>query len=214
MDTANDRLRERLSSIYAGGLIAAAIGHLLLFQLSPTWTVGDWGRDDTSTVEVIPTPDVAIPRAPEALARPALPVATADVDPTATIADVPFESVPDLPPPPPPASERSVSADPFVAYTIAPRLLDERSFLRELERVYPSSLRNSGIGGVVQLLIEIDEQGAVLGASIGESSGYARLDEAALSLAPGMRFSPAMNRDRAVPVRVSVPVTFQVRRDG
>ena len=213
MSTANDRLRERLGSIYSASLIAAAGLHLLVFQLSPTWTAGDWSAGEPSVIDIATVLEIAIPPAPEPLGRPALPVPSADVAPDATVPNVPFEDVPVLPPPPPPAADRTVAPRSFVPYQIPPRLQNADEFLRELERVYPSSLRSAGIGGVVRLVLEIDEGGRVLGSSVGTSSGYSLLDEAALSLTGVMRFSPAMNRDQPVAVRVSIPVQFEIRRE-
>jgi TonB family protein len=46
---------------------------------------------------------------------------------------------------------------------------------------------------------------------INQSSGQPSLDEAALKVGQIMKFSPAMNRDKVVPVWVSIPVSFQVR---
>jgi TonB family protein len=46
---------------------------------------------------------------------------------------------------------------------------------------------------------------------VNEPSGHTSLDEAALRVANVMQFSPAMNRDKKVPVWVSLPITFQTR---
>ena len=40
---------------------------------------------------------------------------------------------------------------------------------------------------------------------------FEALDDAALKVATIYRFSPALNRDKKVPVWVSFPITFQVR---
>jgi TonB family protein len=46
---------------------------------------------------------------------------------------------------------------------------------------------------------------------IDQSSGHQALDDAAMSVAEIYQFSPALNRDKKVPVWVSFPITFQVR---
>jgi len=61
------------------------------------------------------------------------------------------------------------------------------------------------------MLINIDEEGKILGARIGEPAAYAAFDRAALSLVDVMRFRPAMNQDRYVAVWIALPLTFQVR---
>ncbi|HSG48141.1 MAG TPA: energy transducer TonB, partial [Longimicrobiales bacterium] len=57
----------------------------------------------------------------------------------------------------------------------------------------------------------IDENGAVQDFRIDQSSGHQALDQAALDVASVYKFSPALNRDKKVPVWVSFPITFQVR---
>lgn len=59
--------------------------------------------------------------------------------------------------------------------------------------------------------LRIDERGGVLEARIERPSGYEAFDEAALGVARSMRFSPAWNRDRRVPVWAAVPVRFDTR---
>ena len=59
--------------------------------------------------------------------------------------------------------------------------------------------------------IRLDERGAVQDAQVNVSSGHPALDEAALRVARITEFSPATNRDKAVPVWVQIPITFQVR---
>ena len=52
----------------------------------------------------------------------------------------------------------------------------------------------------------IDENGAVQDTRIQQSSGYEQLDAAALAVAGLYRFSPALNRDKKVPVWVLFPI--------
>jgi protein TonB len=79
---------------------------------------------------------------------------------------------------------------------------------RLLERAYPPLLRDAGIGGEVNVWFLIDEGGAVQKTLVNESSGYPALDEAALGVGRSMEFTPARNRDKAVPVWVSIPIKF------
>jgi TonB family protein len=41
-------------------------------------------------------------------------------------------------------------------------------------------------------------------------SGYDALDAAALKVAPVLRFTPAMNQDKKVPVWVAIDIVFKV----
>jgi protein TonB len=46
---------------------------------------------------------------------------------------------------------------------------------------------------------------------INKSSGHQALDEAALAVAEMIRFTPARNNEKLVPVWISLPITFSVR---
>jgi TonB family protein len=57
----------------------------------------------------------------------------------------------------------------------------------------------------------IDEEGKCVRSLVQESSGYLLLDEAALRVAEIVEFTPACNRDKRVPVWISLPLTFKMR---
>jgi len=46
---------------------------------------------------------------------------------------------------------------------------------------------------------------------INDSSGHLALDDAALRVADAIEFTPALNRDKLVPVWISLPITFTTR---
>jgi protein TonB len=99
----------------------------------------------------------------------------------------------------------------FTPFTVAPVLRNRSEVGRALEREYPQLLRDAGVGGQCEVWIRISESGAVQDVQINNSSGHTALDQAALRVGRTMNFSPAMNRDKQVPVWVSIPITFQVR---
>ncbi len=99
----------------------------------------------------------------------------------------------------------------FTPFTVAPNLRNRDDVGRALEREYPPLLRDAGVGGKVEVWVRISDKGAVEAVQIHQSSGHPALDEAALKVGQVMQFSPAMNRDKQVPVWVSIPITFQVR---
>ena len=102
-------------------------------------------------------------------------------------------------------------AEGFRAVSIMPALLNAAEVRRALERNYPVALRDAGIGGKTMLWVYIDEAGKVVRAEVKESSGQRTLDDAALRVAPMMRFSPARIREAGVKVVVAVPVAFTAR---
>lgn len=107
---------------------------------------------------------------------------------------------------------REPAGDPsFTPFTTAPRLLDAAETARSLEKNYPPLLRDAGIGGEIVLWFLLDAEGTVRQVRIARSSGYPALDEAALRVAEGMRYSPAQNRGERVPVWVQIPVRFSTK---
>jgi len=99
----------------------------------------------------------------------------------------------------------------FTPFTVAPQLKNRDDVGRALEREYPPLLRDAGVGGKVEVWVRISDQGKVEDVQIHQSSGHPALDEAAIKVGQVMEFTPAMNRDKQVPVWVSIPITFQVR---
>jgi len=110
------------------------------------------------------------------------------------------------------AAPMPVDAAPaFTPFTVAPFLRNGREVTRTLEREYPPQLRAAGIGGRVLLWIFIDDTGKVQETLVKTSSGFEAFDAAAMRVALTMEFSPAVNRDRKVPVWVAMPVDFTVQ---
>ncbi len=98
----------------------------------------------------------------------------------------------------------------FTPYTVAPWLKNTQQVARALQREYPGALRSAGIGAQVLIWLFIDETGKVQQTVLKTSSGFETLDAAAMRVAMLMEFTPALNRDRNVPVWVAVPVDFKV----
>ena len=99
----------------------------------------------------------------------------------------------------------------FTPFTNAPRILNRQQIIGALTESYPPLLRDAEIGGTVKVFFFIRADGTVGDARIDQSSGHAALDAAALAVAHVYRFSPALNYSEAVPVWVSLPISFQVR---
>jgi TonB family protein len=104
--------------------------------------------------------------------------------------------------------EQIAAAPTFTPFTLAPELTNREEVTRLLVRNYPPLLRDAGIGGKVVVWVFINDKGAVLNTKVHTGSGYDALDQAALGVAAGMKFRPAMNRDKHVPVWVEIPVVF------
>jgi protein TonB len=76
---------------------------------------------------------------------------------------------------------------------------------------YPPTSRRLGEQGVVTLQLYIDERGRVVDAKVEKSSGFPRLDEAAVKEAKrNWRFIPAKRGSETVPMWMSLNVRFKL----
>jgi TonB family protein len=111
-------------------------------------------------------------------------------------------------PTPAPAAAGSADRPVFTPMTVRPTLTNVADVSRALETNYPPLLNDAGIGGTAIVWFFIDETGRVQRTQLAKSSGYEALDQAALSVASAMRYTPAYNRDERVAVWVQIPITF------
>jgi len=213
--TANDRFKERNGSRVWAALIMATALHMGVFALWPDLVAQDFSIS-TSDLEFIELPpEIVIPPPPEAIVRPATPImASTDISDDITIGVTTIDAYePDeLPPPRGLRETHEGSTIPFFTpMTVRPGIRNRSDVQRALEREYPPLLRDAGIGGTVLVWFFIDETGRVETMRVHTSSGHRALDEAALRVADVIDFTPALNRDRRVPVWISLPITFQIR---
>lgn len=192
--SASRRFRRQQRAALGLALALSALLHLLLLALSPRVTLPDDGAasPEVRVVRIqLPEPPPAVePRpAPEPVRRPAPPATGGGGEITAD------------------------DAPAFIPHDVPPRLVngDEvRSFLRQF---YPPVMKALGVQGRVLLWLYLDERGNVLEARVRRSSGHRAFDELARTMAPLMRFRPALNQGHATPVWVSLPLRFELRPD-
>ena len=77
---------------------------------------------------------------------------------------------------------------------------------------YPQLSRRMGEEGRVVLRVEVSADGKPLSIVLKQSSGFARLDEAAMKAVAKWQFSPARQGDRAVASKVEVPIQFRLEK--
>jgi len=213
-ESANDQFKSSFSTWFWGSMITATVFHFVFFAFLNFGEPEDvsMSMDEIITMDI--PPEIEIPPPPEAIARPATPVVTsATIDEDITIAPVTFDENPvENLPPPPDEVETDIGAAPvFTPYTVKPDYTNAAEVRRALEREYPPLLRDAGIGGTTIVWFFIDEQGVVQNQVVQNSSGHQALDDAALRVAPVFKFTPALNRDKAVPVWVQLPITFTTK---
>lgn len=89
-------------------------------------------------------------------------------------------------------------------------VIDER-FRKAFQPAYPPASQRIGEAGIVVVRVVIGTDGHVLRASVARSSGFRRLDEAAVARALShWRFVPALKDGVAVEAERELPVTFRL----
>jgi protein TonB len=81
----------------------------------------------------------------------------------------------------------------------------------DLDLEYPERMRAIEAEGLVIVGAALDTLGRVFDTRVLKSSGFAELDSAALKAIGRARFSPAMQHDKPLAVKISVPVRFSLR---
>lgn len=125
------------------------------------------------------------------------------------------------PPPGPPPSEAGTGsggsgADPNATYTAnavdrIAELRNRSDVARTLQRLYPSHLRDAGVGGRVVATFVIDANGRVESSSIRiNSAPHPDLAEATRRALADLRFRPAQKGNRNVRQITTMPIVWQV----
>ncbi len=114
----------------------------------------------------------------------------------------------DLPPPPPPTDDED---EPEI-FIVVERMPEPRGGMQAIyDRVrYPEIARRAGIEGRVVLQFIVDEQGNVVNPTVIRGIGGG-CDEAAIEAVRGVKFTPGMQRGRAVKVQFQLPIVFRLQ---
>jgi protein TonB len=107
------------------------------------------------------------------------------------------------------AASDSVAAAPS-APIVAPRF--DAAYLNNPAPAYPMQSRRLNEAGRVLLRVQVSETGNATEVQLHQSSGYSRLDQAALDAVKRWRFVPARRGDVAISEWVIVPITFNLTR--
>lgn len=75
---------------------------------------------------------------------------------------------------------------------------------------YPEALACAGVGGTVQLRVQIETDGRIRNVEVQQGSGNAQLDAVAAAGVKAWKFRPAMQAGKPVPKWIAVPMTFHV----
>lgn len=107
------------------------------------------------------------------------------------------ETAPPAPPPPPPARELPASAI---------------QYLEPPAPVYPRASRRLGESGLVVVRVFVDADGIPRQLQIAQSSGFVRLDEAALEGVRRARFKPPTENGRPTAGWARIPIPFELEK--
>lgn len=190
-----------------------------------------------SIPETAPAAPAAEPPPPQPAPKPEPPPPPPKPDPeTISIPEPPPKPVEQRPPPPPPpapkpkpqpAAEKkpspsassaprtgSATASTQGAASGAPGGADGKStrpgYLEKAAPKYPPESQAAREHGTVILSVEINAAGRPESLKVEKSSGYPRLDRAAVEAVRQWRFKPATREGQAVPARVNIPVLFKL----
>lgn len=84
----------------------------------------------------------------------------------------------------------------------------ELQYIRKPTPTYPIAARKSREQGTVIILAQVNELGVPINVSVSRTSGFLRLDDAALKAARAARFKPYLHQGNPIKVRVSIPIGF------
>lgn len=105
-----------------------------------------------------------------------------------------------------PASESAIAATPSEAGATVQQL----QTTNRVEPVYPATSRRLGEEGTVRLRVLVDERGRPKDVDVLNSSGFDRLDRAAIDAVKRWRFRAATDGTRAISTWTQVAITFKL----
>jgi periplasmic protein TonB len=154
-----------------------------------------------TTPATVATP--VVPQPVLSTTRPSV-VAVAATTPVADVPPAPVQSAHSIAPssPAPVVSAPVVPAQPKTITTGV-------EYIQKPQPTYPALAKRAGEQGRVMLRVLVNEKGLPESASVSQSSGFNRLDEAARQAVLQARFKPYLEDGRALPVFVLVPISFE-----
>jgi protein TonB len=105
-----------------------------------------------------------------------------------------------------PAEPASITA----AESAAPSQVQDLQTKQRVEPTYPAAARRDGEEGTVRLRVLVDQRGRPADVQVARSSGFQRLDDAAINAVRRWRFQAATNGTTAVSAWTQVAITFKL----
>lgn len=194
-------------------LIASLLVHVVAFLAFKKFEADDLIIDDVEMVlEVQDIPETEQSKQPPPPAAPAVPIESEDEelldDLTIDDTDISFADFDDAPPPPKMIVEED-EIPPFLPFEDQPQIIGGLGTLQRLV-VYPEIAKRAEIEGRVTIKVLISREGIPTNFQILESLGEA-CDNAAMAAIRKVKFTPAKQRDKAVPYPMTIPIRFRLK---
>lgn len=197
-------------------LVAAILILIGIFAKFKTFEAQDISdSNDDRELEITEIPETEQEKKPPPPAAPSVPVESEDEEflDDVTIEDTDFSLADYSDAPPPPLRIEDETIPDFLSYENLPKPIGG---LKGIEKkiVYPEIARKAGIQGKVSIRVYVDKEGNPIRCEVVKSLGNNGCDEAAIKAIMATKFTPAMQRDRAIPFSVVIPITFQLKGGG
>jgi periplasmic protein TonB len=166
--------------------------------------------EPTATQRVEPAPPASppTPAPPEHVPAPSRPAVRPEVRPVTRPPSVPRPRFPGGSSSAPRFAPVSPAREGPLSPVVPPRPV--AGMAADRPPVYPELARRRGEQGRVLVRVSVSATGTPLAVGIGQSSGHASLDDAALAAVRQWRFIPATQAGRPVPAAAVVPIQFQL----
>jgi len=210
----NMKLRSR--KWFEACLVIAIILHVGLLMAFKKFEPANINLNNTDTVlDIMDIPETEQVNKPPPPAAPSVPVESEDEDliDDVTIEDTEFDifDISDAPPPPPMMDVEEIP--PFLPFEDQPKLIGGLAALQKLVK-YPEIAKKAGIQGQIIIEVLVDKEGVPRETKVLKSLGNNGCDEAAIKAIMQVRFRPAQQRNKPVPFRISIPITFKLKSGG
>ena len=147
------------------------------------------------------------PPRPKPIPRPVLPEPT---EPSERSIEVAAKSAAPAEPIEPPRTAQVQESEPPPPPPVVTQPSHEASYLANPKPQYPPMSKRLNETGVVLLKVFVTADGKAAVVKLKKSSGYSRLDDAALNAVSNWRFVPAKSNGKPVDYWYDVPVNFQL----
>jgi periplasmic protein TonB len=195
-------MQARTSPMRRGGtgLVILALHALVIYAIAISLGVvkpPEFAQEMTATIVDAPQTEEVKP----VEVKPELAELTPDVPMPETIPEIPVE----VPVEAPPVTENTLATSPESAPEVQNLAVSKR-----VEPVYPPASRRLGEQGTAMFRVLVDERGRPSEVQTVRSSGYPRLDQAALDAIRKWTFTPAKNGSTPILSWTRVQVKFQL----